>query len=59
MKFDCGETWAEKYKRLTQWHDYFAWRPVRISDHDCRWLETIQRKGEVLWGEWDWEYRAK
>jgi hypothetical protein len=62
MKFDCGETWEEKKARLSSWHRFFAWRPVYIADHDCRWLEWVERKGEYCssWYEswWDWEYRA-
>ena len=56
MKFDCGETYREKETRKfnefinnpknqakMKWHDWFAWRPIRIDGHDCRWLEVIQR----------------
>ena len=61
MKFDCGETWAEKQQRLDQWHRYFAWRPVMIASHDCRWLEFVERRGTFWssWGDsgWDWQYR--
>lgn len=60
MKFDCGETWQEKKARLSQWHRHFAWRPVKLSDHDCRWLEFVERRGSYEcgweWG-WTWEYR--
>lgn len=62
MKFDYGETQVEKRKRLSQWHRWFAWRPVKVSDHDCRWLETVERKG-LFWHSLfdegcDWEYRG-
>lgn len=61
MKFDCGETWIEKKIRLEQWHRWFAWRPVAVAPHDCRWLEYVERKGERYIGCsgscWDWEYR--
>ena len=61
MKFDCGETWLEKRKRLAQWHSWFAWYPVRVAPHDCRWLEKVQRKGSywACYGDagWSWEYR--
>ena len=48
MKFDCGPTkstrqWQKKLK-MEDWHDHFAWWPVRLGAHDCRWLETVQRK---------------
>lgn len=64
MRFDCGETWQEEVARLSQWRDFFTLVPRRIKAHDCRWLETIQRKGSIhgnvgdgFW--WEWEYRAK
>lgn len=31
-------------KDKTQWHDWFAWYPVRIGDQVV-WLETVQRRG--------------
>jgi len=70
MKFDCGETWEEKKARQTArekylkgWHDYFAIIPREVGPHDCRFLETIERKGiycelvNARW--WSWSYRAK
>lgn len=64
MKFDCGETRAEKIARLEVWHPYFTIFPRRVADHDCRWLETIERRGRHScngYGDswWSWEYRAK
>ena len=63
MKFNCGPTWREKIDAKEVWHDWFAWHPVRLgTTHDCRWLETIQRKGKFVcyWHDsyWDWEYKA-
>ena len=63
MKFDCGETGRERVSRLSNWHWWFAWHPVRIGSHDCRWLEWVARKGEagssMLDGPyWTWEYQA-
>lgn len=45
------------------WHVWFAWHPVRIKDHDCRWLEKVERRGNLEYyydgGEyWKFEYRA-
>lgn len=57
MKWDCGPDLDERYRRLEQWHRWFAWRPVRVASHDCRWLEWIERKG-TFYFEWRWEYRA-
>lgn len=61
MKFDCGETWQEQQDRLMKWHTWFAWHPVRIGSHDCRWLENIERIGTPpKWFDdpWTWEYRS-
>jgi hypothetical protein len=62
MKWDCGPDWPEKKAALEQWHRWFAWRPIRIDSHDCRWLEMIERRGELhaFAGEgwWEWKYRA-
>jgi len=63
MKFDCGKTPEERNAELKAWHDWFAWIPVRVGSHDCRWLEIVERKGTMTcgWGEcfWRWEVRAK
>ena len=59
MKFDCGETRKEKQVRLgqerirkEQWHKWFAWYPVRVGSHDCRWFEWVERKITIsfFWG---------
>ena len=80
MKFNCGPTPAERRARiqkkmdeaekfLSAWHDHFALIPRRVGPGDCRWLETIERKGvwmpdpwrypESWEGVWVWSYRAK
>ena len=60
MKFDCGPSYSEKCKAKEQWHDWFAWYPIRVGEHDCRWLETVRRKGRMVWGhDWEYEYKAK
>jgi hypothetical protein len=45
------------------WHVWFAWYPVRIKDHDCRWLEKVERRGNLEYyydggTYWKFEYRA-
>jgi hypothetical protein len=48
MKFNCKTKEAknqEKERHIQQWHDWFAWRPVRIGPEDCRWLEVVWRRG--------------
>lgn len=58
MRFDCGETWAEKAKRLSRWHRWFAWHPVEVGPHDCRWLEYVERRERVTMYDVWYEYRA-
>jgi len=62
MKFDCGETREERILRLSNWHKRFTFFPTKIANHDCRWLEWIERKGEINSSYdgpyWVWEYRA-
>lgn len=66
MRINCGPTRAERQvrreHRLTHWHNWFAWRPIRIGPRHCVWLETIQRKGRenTSYGgpSYDWDYRV-
>lgn len=75
MKFKCGPTPEEKAAekrmqehlgqlRLEAWHLYFAWWPTRVAPNDCRWMETIRRKGvyhvNYYSGKdyWFWKYSA-
>lgn len=69
-------SWQEKYRRITaaaqkvwekekDWHPYFAWLPVRISDFEKVWLGWVQCKlSNPAWCEpnktySDWcEYRT-
>lgn len=44
MKINCGPTWKEREDANRQWHDWFAWFPVRVASRDCRWLETVSRR---------------
>lgn len=61
MKWDCGRSWPEEYAAKRQWHSWFAWFPVRVGTHDCRWLELVERKGEYCsswdYAFWSYEYR--
>jgi hypothetical protein len=59
-------TWAERSElreeRLSSWHKWFAWRPIRLSSnkHEVRWLGFIYRKGEYCYYDdgsyWKWKY---
>ena len=54
-------------KLKTEWHKWFAWRPVIVEDwhgeYDYKvWLEFVDRKGEfvrsdIIGGHWEYEYR--
>lgn len=60
MRFKCGPTEAEaeaEYRRLTNWHCWFAWRPVRVEAGDCRWLEWVERRAYFACGEVFWFYQ--
>lgn len=48
----------------TQWHVWFAWHPVTITNRDGTfkaWLEFVERRGEFvedsLGGDWSYQYR--
>lgn len=48
MKFNCGRTREEKQAEYIRhhfnWHYKFAWWPVQVDKHDCRWLEFVERR---------------
>lgn len=57
-----------RYKSLNddakkEWHDWFAWFPVRISDYEKVWLCKVRRIGYIWYDyhhfphkKWDWRY---
>lgn len=55
MKFNCGKKrdWLKDYDAAVdywrQWRPWFAWRPVRVGDDDCRWLETVERRANTVY----------
>jgi hypothetical protein len=72
VKFDCGETPEARAARVRaesqEWHDVFAWWPVRVGPRECAWLEVVQQRfvphnrtcslpGCDL-GEWEFRARA-
>ena len=65
MKFDCDKLLDYlkiKNDERTTWHIWFTWYPVRIGKNDCRWLENVERRGNLEFNEsgkyWNYEYRA-
>ena len=50
---------------LREWHEWFAWRPVRVSRKETRWLEKVYRRritGRDAYGcskeDAAWEYMS-
>lgn len=62
MRFNCGRTQYEKDQDRKKWHRWFAWRPVRVVEGDCRWLEVVERRGSKYYSgytySWEYEYRS-
>lgn len=51
-------------ERKKQWHNWFAWHPVRLNANEVIWLETVRRKGILVdrpqeYSYWKWFYRPK
>lgn len=59
MKFSCGRTFRSKWLKAEEkakkevdkygnWHKWFAWYPVTISEKDgkkqCVWLQMLERR---------------
>lgn len=64
MKFNCPKKPEKKENKKLFWHNWFAWFPVRVADEDCRWLEMVDRRGNIEYymdggTYWKYEYRAK
>lgn len=61
MKLSLGLSLREKYEAKLQWHDHFAWSPVRVNSKEHCWLETVERRGRGtgINGRMVYEYRAK
>ena len=56
MRFDFTVT---EGKDPDEWHKWFAWHPVKISDRQYAWLENVERRGRYTAKEaWDFEYRV-
>jgi len=44
MRFSCRLSYEARRKLKYQWHEWFAWHPVRVVPTECRWLEIVERK---------------
>lgn len=66
MKFNCGPKRGEKKVELSEWHPWFAWKPVGVGSCDCRWLETVYRRRVIKYNYcrpydniWVWQYKME
>jgi len=64
MRFNC----KKKERNVKEWHFIFAWKVIKVSDTDCRWLEFVERReifvgteitpgSGIKFGIYTWEYR--
>lgn len=51
----------DRVKKVKQWHDWFAWYPIRL-DEEIFWLQRLKRKahnvyvaGDTIYVEWEYE----
>lgn len=48
MRFRCID-WRggiqRRRERLLKKHKWFSWKPVKLDNGECCWLETIYREG--------------
>ena len=50
----------DRIRKLNEWHRWFAWHPVQLTDGRWAWLCDLMRRGQYwhtpeAW--WEWEYR--
>jgi hypothetical protein len=38
-----------EWRRLSEWHSWFAWFPVRVSPTERAWLITVERRLDAFW----------
>lgn len=53
--------WPRKARRriAVDWHDWFAWRPVRVSADYVAWLEVVRRARFKWSGGWIYMVREE
>jgi len=57
MRLRRFESYIDKCARLSKWHLWFAWHPVRVGDGDVRWLEVVERLCRPSNGAFRCKYR--
>lgn len=52
MKWKAKEkkSYEEEVKKLSEWHKWFAWHPIKTTDNNWIWLEDVHRY------MYDWKY---
>jgi hypothetical protein len=65
------EEFKKRIESLVEWHQWFAWYPVRVDENDCRWLEYVETRLKPVyyssiknkldhvdtWWYQNWQYR--
>ena len=67
MVWRCRKPKA-RYRRLRQWHRWFAWFPVRVPTkgrmsgmHMVWWTHVLRKGSDTSWSgepEWEWSYAS-
>lgn len=47
------ESRHDKLKRISDWHFWFAWYPIKLHDRII-WLEKVQRKYNGFYDVWSY-----
>lgn len=48
-------TWCQhRDERRREWRVWFAWRPVKMRDGECVWLEKIEKRYTLKWWSNSW-----
>jgi len=57
-----NEEYMDRLEAKRQWHDWFAWRPVTLTNGQVAWLETVSRRWatlDELYASPRWVYAGK
>lgn len=47
---------AEFWRRVKDWHPWFAWRPVILLTMEIAWLRMVIRRPNMSGGSGKWDY---
>jgi len=51
-----NKEYKDRIAAQKQWHDWFAWRPVTLTNGQVAWLETVSRKRHAYYSDLWWVY---